>query len=41
MTLFAEATKRDLPTNPDNRAFLDALIRYFDGEPDQATLDRL
>ena len=34
MTLFARAT-------PDNRVFNEALSKYFGGEPDQATLERL
>ena len=34
MTLFAAA----VPTEP---AFTAVLAQYFDGEPDQATLDRL
>jgi uncharacterized protein (DUF1810 family) len=34
MTLFAAAA-------PEQRAFTDVLSRYFDGEPDQATLERL
>ena len=34
MTLFAHAT-------PDNRVFLDALQKYFKGEFDPATLERL
>jgi uncharacterized protein (DUF1810 family) len=34
MTLFARAT-------PDNQVFNAALSKYFGGEPDQATLDRL
>jgi uncharacterized protein (DUF1810 family) len=34
MTLFAAAA-------PEEQAFADVLIRYFDGEPDQATLQRL
>jgi uncharacterized protein (DUF1810 family) len=34
MTLFAKAT-------PDNRVFNEALSKYFGGEPDQATLERL
>lgn len=34
MTLFAQAT-------PDNAVFVECLDKYFDGEPDQATLDRL
>ena len=34
MTLFARAA-------PEERRFQDALARYFDGEPDAATLDRL
>jgi len=34
MTLFAAAA-------PDEPVFADVLARYFDGQPDQATLDRL
>ena len=34
MTLFARATD-------DNRIFLDALEKYFEGEPDRLTLERL
>jgi len=34
MTLFAKATS-------DNRVFNEALSKYFGGEPDQATLERL
>ena len=34
MTLFAAAA-------PEEPAFTDVLARYFDGEPDQATLERL
>ena len=34
MTLFAAAA-------PEEQAFTDVLARYFDGQPDQATLDRL
>ncbi len=34
MTLFAEVS-------PDNPVFVDALDKYFGGEPDQLTLDRL
>jgi uncharacterized protein (DUF1810 family) len=34
MTLFAQAT-------PDNQVFNEALWKYFGGEPDQATLERL
>ncbi len=34
MTLFAEVS-------PDNAVFVDALDKYFGGEPDQLTLDRL
>jgi uncharacterized protein (DUF1810 family) len=34
MTLFSAATT-------ENRVFLDALEKYFQGEPDQATLDRI
>ena len=34
MTLFAAAA-------PEEQAFADVLTRYFDGEPDQATLQRL
>ena len=34
LTLFAAATT-------DNRLFLDALEKYFQGQPDQATLDRI
>ena len=34
LTLFAAATT-------DNRLFLDALKKYFQGQPDQATLDRI
>jgi uncharacterized protein (DUF1810 family) len=34
MTLFSLASQ-------DNRVFLDALARYFGGEPDPATLARL
>jgi uncharacterized protein (DUF1810 family) len=34
MTLFARATD-------DNQAFLDALEKYFEGEPDRLTLERL
>ena len=34
MTLFAEATT-------DNQIFKDALQKYFDGESDRLTLDRL
>src|SRR5579862_5913271 len=33
MTLFAHAT-------PDNQVFVDALEKYFDGEPDSLTLER-
>ena len=34
MTLFMSAT-------PDNTLFKDALLKYFDGRPDQMTLDLL
>ena len=34
MTLFLEATT-------DNQLFQDALVKYFEGEPDQLTLDIL
>jgi uncharacterized protein (DUF1810 family) len=34
MTLFAQAT-------PDNQVFNEALWKYFGGDPDQATLERL
>ncbi len=34
MTLFSQAT-------PDNQVFNEALRKYFGGEPDQATLERL
>jgi uncharacterized protein (DUF1810 family) len=34
MTLFAAAA-------PEEQAFTDVLTRYFDGQPDQATLERL
>jgi uncharacterized protein (DUF1810 family) len=34
MTLFSAATT-------ENRVFLDALEKYFQGEPDQATLERI
>ena len=34
MTLFAAAA-------PEMQAFTDVLTRYFDGQPDQATLERL
>ena len=42
VTLFAGAVSRDPSLHqPDNQVFADALARYFDGVPDQATLDRL
>ena len=40
-TLFAEATKRKPATDSGNQVFGDLLTRYFNGKPDQATLDRL
>jgi uncharacterized protein (DUF1810 family) len=42
VTLFARAVSHG-PSHdrPDNQVFADALAKYFDGVPDQATLDRL
>lgn len=34
MTLFAKAT-------PENKVFQDALEKYFEGQPDHLTIDRL
>ncbi len=40
ITLFTRAAENGTPQS-DNRVFCDALAKYFAGEPDQATLDRL
>jgi uncharacterized protein (DUF1810 family) len=42
VTLFARAVSHS-PSHdrPDNQVFGEALAKYFDGVPDQATLDRL
>jgi uncharacterized protein (DUF1810 family) len=42
MTLFATAMLHDsVAYDAGNQVFADALIQYFHGEPDQATLDQL
>jgi uncharacterized protein (DUF1810 family) len=42
MTLFATAAAQDsVPYDPENEVFADALVQYFHGEYDQATLDQL
>jgi uncharacterized protein (DUF1810 family) len=42
MTLFATAAAHDSVTDdPGNDVFADALVQYFHGEYDQATLDQL
>jgi uncharacterized protein (DUF1810 family) len=42
MTLFATAAAQDsVPYDPENEVFADALVQYFHGEFDQATLDQL
>jgi uncharacterized protein (DUF1810 family) len=40
-TLFAEAARRAPAANSDNQIFGNLLTKYFDGNPDRATLDRL
>ena len=40
MTLFAAAAREDQAFS-GGQAFTDVLARYFDGQPDQATLERL
>ena len=40
-TLFAEAARRNAAVDSGNRIFEDLLTKYFNGEPDRATLDRL
>jgi uncharacterized protein (DUF1810 family) len=42
VTLFAEAAaKSDSQSNADNQVFSDAILKYFAGKGDQATLARL
>ena len=41
MTLFAEAARKNPAANGDDHVFQDVLSKYFDSEPDQATLVRL
>ena len=42
MTLFASAMEHDsVAYHAGNQVFADALIQYFHGEPDQATLEQL
>jgi uncharacterized protein (DUF1810 family) len=40
-TLFAEAARGKDAAEPANHIFEDLLAKYFNGAPDQATLDRL
>jgi uncharacterized protein (DUF1810 family) len=40
-TLFAEAVKRKPVVDSDNQMFEKLLAKYFNGEPDSATLNRL
>jgi uncharacterized protein (DUF1810 family) len=41
VTLFAEAAKRKPVPGPGDQVFENLLAKYFNGEPDQATLNRL
>jgi uncharacterized protein (DUF1810 family) len=40
-TLFAGAAKRKPEADSDDRSFEGLLTKYFNGEPDRGTLDRL